>query len=75
MKERGELPNEEGDAVREFKAMHEENFWSNWPREMKEAKKKERQKPRRMKKKKGEKFWRSTRTCLIVSLILVRLCV
>ena len=33
MKERGELPNEEGDAVREDKAMHEENFWSNWPRE------------------------------------------
>ena len=33
MKERGELPNEEGDAVREYKAMHEENFWSNWPRE------------------------------------------
>ena len=29
MKERGELPNEEGDAVREFEAMHEENFWSN----------------------------------------------
>ena len=30
MKERGELPNEEGDAVREFEAMHEENFWSSW---------------------------------------------
>ena len=26
MKKRGELPNEEGDAVREFKAMHEEKF-------------------------------------------------
>ena len=27
MKERGELPNEEGDVVREFiKAMHEENY-------------------------------------------------
>ena len=33
MKERGELPNEVGDAVREYKAMHEENFWSSWPRE------------------------------------------
>ena len=29
MKERRELPNGEGDAVREYKAMHEENFWSN----------------------------------------------
>ena len=29
MKERGELPNEVGDAVREYKAMHEENFWSS----------------------------------------------
>ena len=33
MKERGELPNEEGDAVRKFKAVHEENFWSKWLRE------------------------------------------
>ena len=33
MKERGELPNEEGDVVREFKAMHEEDFWSSWLRE------------------------------------------
>ena len=31
MKERWELLDEEGDAVRE--AMHEENFWSNWIRE------------------------------------------
>ena len=30
MKERGDLPDEEGDAVRECKAMYEENFWSNW---------------------------------------------
>ena len=33
MKERGELPNGEGDAVREYKATHEENFWSSWLRE------------------------------------------
>ena len=32
MKERGELPNE-GDVVKENKAMHEEDFWSSWPRE------------------------------------------
>ena len=33
MKERGELPNEEGDVVKEYKAMHEEDFWSSWLRE------------------------------------------
>ena len=33
MKERGELPNEVGDAVSEYVAMHEENFWSSWLRE------------------------------------------
>ena len=49
MKVRGELPNLEGDAVRGYKGMHEENFWSNWPRED-EATKKELQEPRRMKK-------------------------
>ena len=52
MKERGELLNEEGDAVREYKAAHEENFWSSWAREdLREVKKKGWQKPRRMKKK------------------------
>ena len=30
---RGELPNDEGDVVKEnYKAMHEENFWSSWLR-------------------------------------------
>ena len=33
MKERGELLDEEGDVAREYKAMHEENFWSSWLRE------------------------------------------
>ena len=33
MVERGELPDEKGDAVREKKAMHDENFWSTWLRE------------------------------------------
>ena len=32
-KERGELLNEVGDAEREHSAVHEENFWSSWPRE------------------------------------------
>ena len=30
MKERGELPDEEGDAVKEFKTMHEEDLWNSW---------------------------------------------
>ena len=33
MKERGELLKEEGDVVREYKAMHEDDFWSSWLRE------------------------------------------
>ena len=33
MKERVELPNEVGDAVREYRTTYEENFWSSWPRE------------------------------------------
>ena len=28
MKERGELTNEKGDVVREYEAMHDEDFWS-----------------------------------------------
>ena len=38
MKEREELPNEEGDGVREYKAMHVENFWSSWLREDEKSK-------------------------------------
>ena len=49
MKARGELPSE-GGAVREYRAMHEENFWNSWPRKMREVKKKRWQKRRRMKK-------------------------
>ena len=44
MKERAELPSDEGDVVKEFKAMHEEDFWSSWPREERKVKKKEWQK-------------------------------
>ena len=32
LKESGEWPKEEGDAVRELMAMHEENFLSSWAR-------------------------------------------
>ena len=30
---RGALPNEEGDLIREYEAMHEENFPGGWLRE------------------------------------------
>ena len=33
MKERWELPNEEGDVVKKFYALHEEDLWSSWLRE------------------------------------------
>ena len=33
LRERGVLPKEEGDAIREHKAMNEENFSSSWLRE------------------------------------------
>ena len=46
-----ELPKEEGDAVREYKAMREENFLSGWLREDERGKKKGRRKlVRKMKK-------------------------
>ena len=50
--------------MREYKATHEENFWSNWLRED-ERVKKEQQKPRRMKKKRvkrGKEKRRKKRT-------------
>ena len=33
LRERGALPKEDGDVIRECKAMHEENFLSSWLRE------------------------------------------
>ena len=52
MKERGELPNGEGDAVTKDKVMHEENFWSNWPREDERGKE---ERKARYEKNEGEK--------------------
>ena len=51
MKERGELPNEEGDVVREYKAMHEEDFWSSWLREDEKSKEERKLKLREKEKK------------------------
>ena len=33
LRDRGALPEEEGDIEREYKTMHEEHFLSSWPRE------------------------------------------
>ena len=33
LRDGGALPKEEGDLIREYKAMHEENFLSSWLRE------------------------------------------
>ena len=33
LQDRGALPREEGDVIREYNAMHEENFLSSWLRE------------------------------------------
>ena len=38
MKDRGELPKEEGDVMGEYEAMHEEDFWSSWLREDEKSK-------------------------------------
>ena len=54
MRERGALPKEEGDAVRECKAMHEENFLSSWLKGRGERKKNGRRKLVLRMKKKGE---------------------
>ena len=64
MKERGILPNE-GDVVREFQAMQEEDFWSRWLREDEkskeerevEAEKKRRSIRRKEEKREGERRW------------------
>ena len=39
LQDRGALSKEEGDVIREYKAMHEENFLSSWLREDGEDKK------------------------------------
>ena len=33
LQDRGALPREEGDVIREYNAMHEENFLRSWLRE------------------------------------------
>ena len=112
MKERGELHNEEGDAVREYRAVHEENFWSSELREDERSKEESTARAEKNEEERGEKgkeqrrkkrtksskenvrvgsLWRllkslvkgeswivmviCLRTCLIVSLFLVRMCV
>ena len=50
-----ELPNEECDAVREYKAMHEEDFWSNWLREDERSEEERKAKAESKEEEKGEK--------------------
>ena len=52
---RGELPNVEGDAVREYKAMHEENFWSNWLKEDERGKEERKARAEENEEERGEK--------------------
>ena len=44
LQDRGALPKEEGDTIRECKAMHEENFLSSWLRDYEEGKRKSKMK-------------------------------
>ena len=53
-RKRGELPNEEGDVVKDFKAMHEEDFWS-WLREDERGKEERMAKAESNEEEKGEK--------------------
>ena len=76
MKERGESPNNVGDAVREYRTMHEKNFWSSWLREEERGKEERTARGRskedvrvlfRWKPLKSlvkEEIWRAVMTCL-----------
>ena len=55
MKERRELPSEEGDVVNEDKVMHEEDFWSSWPWEDERGKEERMGNAARNDEEKGEK--------------------
>ena len=52
------FPNEEGDAVREYKAMHEEKIWSNWLREDERGKEEKTAKTEKNEEGKGGKMQR-----------------
>ena len=47
--------NEKGDAVREYRAMHEDNFWSSWQREDERGKEERMAKAEKNVEEKGEK--------------------
>ena len=56
LQDRGALPREEGDVIREYNAMHEENFLTSWEDLVgKEERKKEEQNIREEVKKKGKR--------------------
>ena len=49
------MPNEEGDAAREYKVMQEEGFWSSWLREGEKSKEERKVKAEGNEEEKGEK--------------------
>ena len=55
LQDRGALPNEEGDIVREYKAMHEEHFLSSWLREDVEGRKDREEKAREEESRNGKR--------------------
>ena len=61
LREREELSKEECDAVREYKAMHEENFWSRWLREDERGKGERLAKAEKKEKEMGQKGGREKR--------------
>ena len=52
---RGQLPNEEGDAVKKYKVLHEENFMSKWPREEERGKEERTAKAEKNEEERGDK--------------------
>ena len=49
------MPNEEGGVVKEYIAMHEEDFWSSWQREDEKGKEERIAKTESNEEEKGEK--------------------
>ena len=55
LEDRGALPKEDGDLLRGFQAMHEENFLSSWLRENVEGEEEERERLNEEAKQEGSK--------------------
>ena len=76
LQDRGTLPEQEGDVIREFKAMHEDNFLRSWLREdEKDKKERHMEVDREMKEEMGEKRVSEEEKEEIVMVIVKRRCV